>query len=268
MEHEKELSDRWWAAVTDRDHSTTGSGRQLLPDAVAQSIQARILDGTLKPGDRLPPERQLAEQMQVNRGSVREALKKLEQLRLVRVQQGSGIRVRDAEQASLDLVCDMLFVDGVPNLPWVRDVLEIREMVIPGVLRRAMERATHEQIDQMAELLQLAAAPDEGEEDFAGRLRTFSDYVFRLSGNRIAMMLANSLRLYMAHPGFRPLGLHLQSERASAAPQLQRLAVAIHARDYETAERAIAGLHQRLGGSVLKKVEEWVALADRRAGNA
>ena len=78
--------------------------RRLLPDAVAEHIQSAILRGELRAGDRLPPERALAERLNVNRSSVREGLKKLEQLRLVEIQQGSGIRVRHPEEGSFDLI--------------------------------------------------------------------------------------------------------------------------------------------------------------------
>lgn len=65
------------------------AARRPLADEVAERIQAMILDGTLQPGDRLPAERELAEQLGVNRSSLREALKKLEQLRLIRDPGGS-----------------------------------------------------------------------------------------------------------------------------------------------------------------------------------
>jgi GntR family transcriptional repressor for pyruvate dehydrogenase complex len=50
--------------------------RTVLRDEVAERIQSKILSGALRPGDRLPPERELAERLRVNRSSVREALKK------------------------------------------------------------------------------------------------------------------------------------------------------------------------------------------------
>ena len=50
------------------------------PDEVADRLQAEILRGKFRPGDRLPTERELAEQLCVNRSSVREGLKKLQQL--------------------------------------------------------------------------------------------------------------------------------------------------------------------------------------------
>ena len=112
------------------------------PDEVAAQIQAKILDGSFAPGDRLPAERELASQLRVNRSSVREALKKLEQLRLVDIQRGSGTRVRATEHASFELVCTMLFPAGPANVHWIRELLELREVLSPGVLRLGLARAT------------------------------------------------------------------------------------------------------------------------------
>ena len=61
-----------------------GAERRRIADTLAETLRERILSGALRPGDRLPPERELALELRVNRGSLREALKKLELLRLVR----------------------------------------------------------------------------------------------------------------------------------------------------------------------------------------
>ena len=112
--------------------------RRLLPSEVAAQIRAKILDGSFAPGDRLPPERELASQLHVNRSSMREALKKLEELRLVDIQQGSGTRVRATEQASFELVLTMVFPAGPENVHWIRELLELREVLLA---RRAAHRA-------------------------------------------------------------------------------------------------------------------------------
>ena len=106
--------------------------RRLLPSEVAAQIRAKILDGSFAPGDRLPPERELASQLHVNRSSIREALKKLEELRLVDIQQGSGTRVRATEQASFELVFTMVFPAGPENVHWIRELLELREVLRPA----------------------------------------------------------------------------------------------------------------------------------------
>ncbi|MDE2308709.1 MAG: GntR family transcriptional regulator, partial [Xanthomonadaceae bacterium] len=61
-----------------------------LSDTIANDLERRILEGVLSAGERLPPERELAEQLGVSRPSLREALQKLASKGLVRTRQGGG----------------------------------------------------------------------------------------------------------------------------------------------------------------------------------
>jgi GntR family transcriptional repressor for pyruvate dehydrogenase complex len=61
-----------------------------ISDAIVAQLESLILEGTLKPGERLPPERELAQRLDVSRPSLREALQKLETLGLVETRQGGG----------------------------------------------------------------------------------------------------------------------------------------------------------------------------------
>src|SRR6476619_4041724 len=69
--------------------------RLSVPDQVFEQLREAILTGVYGPGERLPPQRALAAEMEVNMASVREALKRLEQLRLVEVRHGDATRVLD-----------------------------------------------------------------------------------------------------------------------------------------------------------------------------
>ena len=64
-----------------------------ISDAVAASLERRILEGSLKPGDRLPPERELAIELGVSRPSLREAIQKLASKGMVQSRQGGGTYV-------------------------------------------------------------------------------------------------------------------------------------------------------------------------------
>jgi DNA-binding transcriptional regulator YhcF (GntR family) len=66
-----------------------------ISDAVAASLERRILEGSLKPGDRLPPERELAVELGVSRPSLREAIQKLSSKGMVQSRQGGGTYVTD-----------------------------------------------------------------------------------------------------------------------------------------------------------------------------
>ncbi|MDF1563455.1 MAG: GntR family transcriptional regulator [Deltaproteobacteria bacterium] len=83
-------------------------------ERVARAIRRSILEGRFAPGETLPPERTLAEQFQVTRNTVRDALRQLEGLRLVAIRHGSGAVARDFRQeAGLELLATFLEDDAL-----------------------------------------------------------------------------------------------------------------------------------------------------------
>lgn len=70
--------------------------QERLSDAIARELEKLILEGVLGPGDRLPPERELAQALEVSRPSLREALQKLEAAGLLETRHGGGTIVKDA----------------------------------------------------------------------------------------------------------------------------------------------------------------------------
>jgi GntR family transcriptional regulator, transcriptional repressor for pyruvate dehydrogenase complex len=118
-------------------------------EQVAEQIEGRILNGELQNGDRLPTERDLAEQFHVSRTAVREALKILAQKGLVDMRPGRGTMVIDgapeALQNSIGLVMKLKLreVGGSDNLVEVRELLEVE---IAGL---AATRATEKEIEAM-----------------------------------------------------------------------------------------------------------------------
>lgn len=74
--------------------SLTAEPRDRVFDRITQFLRAEIVSGRLRPGDRLKPERELAAELQVGRGSLREALRALEMLDVVEMRHGSGVYVR------------------------------------------------------------------------------------------------------------------------------------------------------------------------------
>ena len=228
-----------------------GRGRSL-PGAVAERIQVGILGGRLRAGDRLPPERELAEELGVNRSSLREALKKLEELRLVEIHRGSGTWVRDADHASFEVVSAMSFAEGRPNLPWIRDVLELREVFVPALVRRLIESTPPDRLDSAAALLRGTASPELTDREFLESLHAVPATLCELGGNRVALLLANSVDRSLSRAGMHLMGSLRAPERRSLRPVLQRLAVAFEARDADSAERCARELMRRLSAQTLK----------------
>ncbi len=231
------------------------AARRPLVDDVAERIQRKILAGPLHAGDRLPGERALAVELGVNRGSVREALKKLEQLRLIEIQRGSGIRVRKLEEASLDLVRNILVSDGKPDRAWLADLLDLREALLPGLVRLSVERSSLEEREACARLLRRAADPELDLALLISLLGEIQRRLARMSRNQILSMLAHWVGQFLSEP---IAGVFLEAvvrARRRLVPLFQRLALALEARDVDTAERALRELLRRHSEAVLAAVD-------------
>lgn len=116
--------------------------RQSLSDAVFDQLRDRIVSGEMRAGEALPAERALCEALGVNRGAVREALKRLAQARLVSVQHGGASRVLDYRaSAGLELLPDLLLTEAGGFDPVVvRSVVEMRSALAPDIARLAALR--------------------------------------------------------------------------------------------------------------------------------
>ena len=116
---------------------------RLASSAVHQQLREQILSGQLAPGEPVPSERQLSDEMGVNRHAVREALKRLQQAGLVRIAQGGATRVRDwRSSAGLEVMLDLVEHGADPPAELMRSVLEMRACIGVDAARRCAERAT------------------------------------------------------------------------------------------------------------------------------
>ena len=143
--------------------SAPGAAEAPLSARIHAGLRAAILAGDYAPGDALPSERRLSEDLGVSRHAVREGLKRLQQSGLVRISQGGATRVRDwRRQGGLDLLLE-LGADGdpPPGLELERAVLEMRAGVGADAARRCAARAgkvVRAELEARAEML--AAEPD------------------------------------------------------------------------------------------------------------
>ena len=145
------------------------SPHQTLPDACAARLRRMILTGELTPGQRLPPERELAARFDVNRVTLRSALARLAACGLVEVRQGRGYTVRDYRAVGgpdlLPGVADLAREDG--GLAAVAaDLLLVRRHLAAGVLQRLAEHppadisAVTAAVEAFAALALAGAGPD------------------------------------------------------------------------------------------------------------
>ncbi|WP_248960992.1 FadR/GntR family transcriptional regulator [Sphaerisporangium perillae] len=166
-------------------------------EEVLFQIERRITDDGLKVGDRLPGERQLAEQLQVSRSSVREAIRVLETLGVVSSQVGRGpdagaVLTSRPDSALTDLLRLSL---GLSSLS-LREVIDTRLMIERWSAEQAAHAATGaagSDADAMAEAVR-AMESAQTAEDFVEHDIAFHVAIAEASGNRLVAAVMRALR--------------------------------------------------------------------------
>lgn len=127
-------------------------------------LMRAILDGTYAGGTRLPTERELAELFGATRTVVREALKRLEALGLIRIRQGSGIYVEEFQLTSGIELFDVLLTseDGTVNHRFLHDVLEFRGHMVRIIVRLAATRCSPQELESIRNMVCLRRAHEAG----------------------------------------------------------------------------------------------------------
>src|ERR671936_903456 len=111
-----------------------------------------VLSGRYEPGEKLPTQRALAAELGVNMASVREAVKRLEQLGLVEVRHGDAMRVTDwRASGGLDVVAHVLFRAGGLDRGTLGSLLEARRLMLAESARLAARRREPEQARRLGE---------------------------------------------------------------------------------------------------------------------
>lgn len=217
-----------------------------LYEEIAGQIMQLIARGHFKPGQQMPGERELSAQLGVNRGSLREALRVLEMMRIVEKRVGEGVYVRDVSRdASLEaLVFRFLVEDGLDSES-MRGACEAIVIVESSMARLAALRASDEEISRLALLLDKTENSMDDLEAFTGLDHDFHLLVGQLGQSPVLFAVASTMWIIIK----RYAGvLHRQRERrAKCLAGHRRIAAAIAARDGETAYRE---MEQHLKGAV------------------
>ncbi|HEX7292133.1 MAG TPA: FadR/GntR family transcriptional regulator [Conexibacter sp.] len=210
--------------------------RRETPSAeITRHLLDYLLSGDLRPGQRIPSERQLAEALQVGRSAVREAIKSLSLLGLLDVRQGDGTYLSRTDSDLLPRVIEWGLLLGERR---VYDLMEARthlEITLAGL---AAERRQNEVVERLRALLtQMAAAEDDipayTEADIAFHLE-----IAQASGNEVLAGLVASIKSLLRVWTTRVL--QAAGETASSLAMHTPIVDAIEARDVDGARAAMA----------------------------
>lgn len=118
--------------------------------SVIDYFRKKIIDGELRPGEKLPPERDIAEQLNVSRNSVREAIRIMDMTGVITSQQGSGNYITCEFQKSLTETMTMMFAMDQINYSQISQIRQALECLAFSL---SIKRVTEEQMEEMEKLV-------------------------------------------------------------------------------------------------------------------
>lgn len=199
-------------------------------EAVCDQVRQMVADGTLKAGDKLPAERELAVRFQISRNAVREALRSLEMSGIIRNEKGvkGGAFIQPAENDHVAQAMQDFVNLGKVSLD---ELTEVRLSIQTTVVRLACERGTEAQFDQLAAIVEQTRV----ETDVDARYRCAAEFyrvLAEATGNRIYALfqgaLSSILQGFVAGPNYKTLQESLIDSR-------HRLVTALRERNCDAA---------------------------------
>jgi GntR family transcriptional repressor for pyruvate dehydrogenase complex len=201
---------------------------------IVRQVRALIADGHLKSGDRLPPERDLAERFRVSRTSVREALRSLQSLGLIEIRAGEGAFVRDV---SVEALIEPLALVILPYREAVGELFEARSLLEPAIAALAARRATREELAEMERILAEQAREVAGGRTGMTQDSALHTAIAQSAHNRAIVRIVSALVDLLAQS--REESLHTPGRPTRSHQDHRRILKAIRGRDEAGARRAM-----------------------------
>jgi DNA-binding FadR family transcriptional regulator len=208
-------------------------------EEICERIREQLALGVLKPGDKLPPERDLAQQLGVSRNVLREALRSLEMAGVLRLQKGvkGGAFIREGDTGRMNVVMrDMLSLGTIS----VRELSEARIHVLDLVVRLACANARQSDFEALeANIERTELATREGRLlDRVECSREFYKLLAASTGNKVIAMIVDSVT--EIHMRFVYAKLVSSGIAMSRLPERrQKILAALRARNVSTATRLV-----------------------------
>lgn len=206
--------------------------------ALSEEIVARLLslikEKELRPGDKLPPERELATMMKVSRPSLREALRALSIMNVVEIHQGAGTYVTSLEPELLVEHLDFVFaLDDSTFL----ELFEARKILEAGIVAIAAQRITDEEIEELEACLARSIQTVEDHAAFLQADVELHEKIAQAARNPIlSRFMASISQLGLAS---RRRTVEIPGVASQSVEDHQAIVMALKARDPETARKAM-----------------------------
>ncbi|MGH9838182.1 MAG: FadR/GntR family transcriptional regulator [Blastocatellia bacterium] len=221
-----------------------------LTERTERQVEELILDCSLKVGDRLPPERELSQQLGVSKTVVREAVKSLAARGLIEVRAGSGMYVRGVSSEMMRDPMNLLLRSRQLSAD---DILEVREVLEVKMAELAAERARAQEIEVMEEAIRALHKRNISAAEFAEADVSFHRGVALAAGNPLFLVLANSINDVMMEVRTRAFNLDGAAVSVEMAALFHlKILDRIKAHDVEGARQAMQE-HLAEAGNTLRR---------------
>lgn len=223
--------------------------RSRIYEHIVEQIRALIREGRWAPGDQIPPERELAERFRVSRTSVREALRALEMQGVIDSRQGGGTFVRTADTEALVPPLAAAILRGRQELA---EVLEVRELIEPGIAQRAAVRANAEHVGELEALLERQRECIAQGRPFVDEDTAFHYTLARAADNHILLRLHNVILDLLRES--RQSYLHVPERPQTSLRGHETILAAVKARDAQAAYEASLEHISEVKEGILRKL--------------
>lgn len=196
---------------------------------IADRLTEEILLGQYRTGERLPSERDLAGRFDANRGAVREAMQRLQQLGIVHIQPG-GARVAPVDEASLDVIGHLLALGELPEASLVDQIMSTVTSLITLAAETAARSANDVDFARIQALVEPLTDPElTGLPHTEARIALLQ-VIMETSGNLPCQLIARSLLMQLA-PRLAVIEPYLEMDYHSYRQLTLKLKDALAARD-------------------------------------
>lgn len=207
--------------------------RDKVYEGVAKQIE-RVILKKLRPGDKLPSERELAEVLGVSRSSIRDAIRSLELMGMVEPRQGAGTIVREI---SSDSLVNPLANARKRKKELIGELLDFRKMLEPPLAARAATRVSGDEISEMEEILERQEEKLRGGDNTIAEDSEFHYAIALASGNSVVLKVLDTLMDLLRDSRERSLQVEGRPQKSLAGHR--RILAAIKHHDAEAAKVAM-----------------------------
>lgn len=193
------IKHRKWSFIFSRCRQADGWDTQMeipaikrrsLSEEIADRLIQLILQGKLKPAQKLPPERELAEMLQVSRPSLREALRALAMRNIIEIRQGDGTYVTSLTP---DLLLEPLdFLLSLDESSFFH-LFEARKILEPGIAALAAERISDEDLNRLDECVRRMKASADDPDAYLQADQDMHNTILKAAGNPVLTRIMMSV---------------------------------------------------------------------------